>query len=108
MSPSVERGEKVLVTVVIGALLLVGGGVALVSLLPLGMASGTCGSSRSGLVCTTYGAIVVMFLPLVGVALGVVTSLVALAQGRPPLRWAGVGWAVFAVLLVTAYVIALG
>lgn len=64
MSYSAERGGNVLAAVVIVGLLLVGGGIAAVPLLPLGMASDTCGSSRSGLICTTYGAIVVMFLPL--------------------------------------------
>lgn len=63
MRPSAERSENALAAAVIVGLLLVGGGVAVVSLLPLGLASGTCGASRSGLICTTYGAIVVMFLP---------------------------------------------
>lgn len=97
-----------LATILTIALVVVGGGVAVVSLLPLSMAAGTCGGSRSGLICTTHGPIVIMFLPLAGVVLGTVTSLVGRSRGLDPVRWAGIGWAVFAVTLVTAYVIALG
>lgn len=101
------RAEKTFAVVTAVLLLVVGGLVALVSIFPLSMASGTCGGSKDGIICTTTGQLVVFWMPPTALVVGAAMGFLAARRSRSPMYWAGAGWCVFIVVLLAAYLIAM-
>jgi hypothetical protein len=95
--------------VLTAALAVVGAFVAFLSLL-LPMASGSCSAGDGRPICSTSLQALVALLPAVGLLIGLAVALVgtmrAWRRRRPPLRWAGLGWLVFGVAAVAAWVLA--
>ncbi|MBA2308256.1 MAG: hypothetical protein H0W01_02895 [Pseudonocardiales bacterium] len=91
------------------ALAVVGAFVAFLSLL-LPMASDSCAAGDARPICSASVQVLVAVLPavglLVGLAVAVIGAMRAWRRYRPPTRWVGLGWLVFAVAAVAAWVLA--
>lgn len=82
-------------------LLFVGLPLCLFLMLPLGMSSHGCGAGDVALACSSAVQLTVIYLPLVGLLLGLVICLVGglrrRSRGDGPGRAVAAGWAVFVV-----------
>jgi len=92
------------------SLLAIGLVVGFASLRPLGMAIDACAAHPGLVVCRPKMHAVVVALPVGALIVGLAVSLIGGRQvvrlGRPPLLAAWVGWAVFGVGTLTAYLLA--
>jgi hypothetical protein len=92
-------------------LLFLGLPLSLLLMVPLGLSSHGCGAGNVRLTCATAVQLTVIYLPLIGLLLGLGICLVGglrrRALGGSPGRAVALGWAVFAVFETAAALLAL-
>jgi hypothetical protein len=88
-------------------LLFVGVPVCLLLTLPLGVATNPCGAGEVRLTCSTVFQLIVVWLPLIGLGLGLLTCVVGglrrTASGASPTRALCWGWGVFVLAEVVVF-----
>ena len=91
-------------------LLFVGLPLSLYLMLPLGLSGRGCGFAGLALVCSPTVALTIIYLPLIGLLLALICSVVGglrrRSRGASPGRAALVGWAVFVVFEAALLLIA--
>jgi hypothetical protein len=97
---------------VAGTLLLffVGLPLSLYLMLRLGLSGRGCGAGNVALICSSTVQLIVIYLPLIGLLLGLLSCLVgglrSRSRGGSPGRAVLVGWVVFAVVAAVALLLA--